>query len=366
MGSKFLTISDRERFSRFPEEITENDIITFFTLSELDLAQIPVYSAPYNRLGFALQLCALRYLGFSPEDLSTVPTDALEYLGKLLSVSPSELQEYGNRPQTKAEHLQKVMKYLSFRKATPIDLEIFNAWLLERALEHDRPSLLLQMACKKLHQEKIVRPGITVLERTIIAVRSESQREVYRRLSPVLTNDLKNAMDKIVAPDSSGERTMLFWLRKSASQNTPKSILKSIDKLNWLKSLGVHDWEILSINPNRLKLLAQLGRKYSKQSLFRASDERRYPILIALFYQSLVDLIDETIDIFDRYLAESYAKSERKLDEFKKSVDRSKNEKVWYLRDIGSRILNHDDIADGELRAAIYQYIARDKLQNNR
>jgi len=42
------------------------DLIAFFTLSESDLAQIPVAAAPHNQLGFALQRCALRYLGFAP------------------------------------------------------------------------------------------------------------------------------------------------------------------------------------------------------------------------------------------------------------------------------------------------------------
>ena len=58
MPGRFLTVTERERLDRFPQEVAPTDVITFFTLSTADRDQIPVKSAPHNRLGFALQLCA--------------------------------------------------------------------------------------------------------------------------------------------------------------------------------------------------------------------------------------------------------------------------------------------------------------------
>ena len=39
-----------------------------FTLSESNLEFVKQQRGDHNRLGFALQLCALRYLGFCPDD----------------------------------------------------------------------------------------------------------------------------------------------------------------------------------------------------------------------------------------------------------------------------------------------------------
>ena len=51
---------------------------------------------------------------------------------------------------------------LGFRKARAADVRDLRAsWLVERALEHDRPTLLLQLACEKLRTDKVVRPGPT-------------------------------------------------------------------------------------------------------------------------------------------------------------------------------------------------------------
>jgi len=68
MPGQFFSNAERERLQRFPREVAPGDLIAFFTLSESDLAQVPVTAAPHNQLGFALQLCALRYLGFAPDD----------------------------------------------------------------------------------------------------------------------------------------------------------------------------------------------------------------------------------------------------------------------------------------------------------
>jgi hypothetical protein len=52
-------------------------------------------------------------------------------------------------------------------------------------LEHDRPTLLLQLACEKLRADKIVRPGPTRLERLVVAVRQEARYETFRLLEPL-------------------------------------------------------------------------------------------------------------------------------------------------------------------------------------
>ena len=92
----------------------------------------------------------------------------------------------GRRGQTRTEHLRQIRQYLDFRKATAGDLSRLESWLVDRALEHDRPTLLLRMACEHLRGLRIERPGVTHLERLIAAARQWVQHETYRRLAPIL------------------------------------------------------------------------------------------------------------------------------------------------------------------------------------
>ena len=77
MPMVFLADSERERLSSFPTDVPPDDMSGFFILTELDKQQIPVTSSSSNRLGFALQLCALRYLGFCPDNVTHAPVSVV-------------------------------------------------------------------------------------------------------------------------------------------------------------------------------------------------------------------------------------------------------------------------------------------------
>lgn len=98
-----LTDAERERLTGFPREVPEEDIFSFFTLSGVDRALVPERSALAIRLGFALSLCAVRYPGFCPDDLSAVPGTVLWYVGQQIGAPPEAIGDYGRRRQTRSE-----------------------------------------------------------------------------------------------------------------------------------------------------------------------------------------------------------------------------------------------------------------------
>lgn len=65
-------------------------------------------------------------------------------------IAPEVLSGYGDREQTRSDHLLQIQRYLGFRRASAADLRELGDWLLARALQHDRPTLLFQMACERL------------------------------------------------------------------------------------------------------------------------------------------------------------------------------------------------------------------------
>jgi len=85
---RFLSDVQREQLSGFPAELDGEALDRFFTLSDADLAEVRRRHGGSNRLGWAVQLCGLRMLGFCPDEMTSVPAVAVRFLARQLDVDP--------------------------------------------------------------------------------------------------------------------------------------------------------------------------------------------------------------------------------------------------------------------------------------
>lgn len=362
MPVNFLSEAERSRLSQFPDAVSESDLIQYFTLTPDDQVQIKRQRRSENRLGFALQLCTLRYLGFCPDDLQSVLTEVVESLAQQLQTPVASLTRYAQRTQTRTEHLQQIQFYLGFRDPTVQDFKQLARWLLERAMEHDNMTSLFQLAAEKLYSEKIVRPGVTTLERMVSTARRQATVKTYRLLKPLLTRQRRSFLDQLLEPDATLRNTRLNWLRRPATTNSPTAILTAVEKIRYLRQHQVHQWDVSCLNPNRLKFLARLAKKVTNQSLQRAPVERRYPILVAFAQQMLIEVTDEAVDLFIRCLAETHGRARRDLQTFRQQEAVTINEKVILLRQLGQVVLD-PAVTDPQVRSDIFTRIPRERLQ---
>jgi hypothetical protein len=121
------------------------------------------------------------------------------------------------------------------------DFKALADWLLERALEHDKPTLLYELICEKLRSDQLLRPGVTRLERLVAEARERAQTETFRQLTPLLTDDCQRFLDTLLEPDPARGLTPLTWLRRPAISNSPRAILGNLEKLAFLRAAGVED-----------------------------------------------------------------------------------------------------------------------------
>jgi TnpA family transposase len=363
MPEHWLTEAEMVRLTSYPPEIPEADVVTFFTLTESDRRLLAELRGDDNRLGFALQLCTLRYLGFVPADLAQAPMPVIKFLSRQLALTPVIITSYGERSQTRTDHLQEIERHLGFHKATAAEKTDVERWLRERALEHDRPLLLLQLLCEKVHAQRIIRPGLTLLERSVTTARQQAQTATWTLIAPLLGEQDQLKLDQLLVVEEKYGLTPLTWYRTGATSHSPGAILKVLEKITALRATGLTGCDLTGLNPNRLKLLARLGRKATNQALERMAPERRYPILLTFLHQTLTDTIDEAVDLYDRCLAEAYARAGRELDEFRQSVAQATNEKVRLFQTVG-RILLDPAVSDAEIRGLIYQQITPETLRS--
>jgi TnpA family transposase len=68
---------------------------------------------PHNRLGFAIQLCGLRYRGGYSDRARSSPRP-LAFVGEQLGIAPEALADYAARGPTRYEQLDTTARWLAF------------------------------------------------------------------------------------------------------------------------------------------------------------------------------------------------------------------------------------------------------------
>jgi hypothetical protein len=277
MPRSFLTQKEIEELQSFPESISYNDLITFFTLIGNDLAEIRLKKTA-NQLAFAIYLCSLRYMGYFPKNIERTPNVIIGFLTKQLELSEEiALGNYTKRSQTQSTHHRIVEQYLGFSAIDDTYKNELYTWVMKRALEHDSPSFLFRLTVDKLKQDKRTRFGLRKIEGIISQAREGARQETYNSLKVYLDDHTRNALDQLLVSESTAP---LSWLVKKTTTHSPESILNILSKIRTIRDLGTQGWTFPAINRNRIKLLVRQGKKSTNQALQRSKPERRYTILM--------------------------------------------------------------------------------------
>jgi hypothetical protein len=204
---------ERERLERFPDEIALQDLRGSFTLKAADRDLVFAQHGP-ARVGVAVALCALRFMGFVPDDLASLPEHALVWVCEQVEADPADVLAYRRRAQTRSEDLAAVRSHLGFRAASAQDLDALARWLVGRAVEHDQPSALFSLAAEHLLARQIARPSVEQLARLIATAREATPTTPPGSMGSPRCRDLRPMSAWSAtrpAPAAAGSRAATDW-----------------------------------------------------------------------------------------------------------------------------------------------------------
>ena len=98
----------------------EAALLRHYLLADDDLIHIDRRRRPENRIGFALQLCALRYPGRTLAPGELIPHTVSAFLGAQLGIAGETLAAYAVRRQTRHQHMEALRRHGLRNAALPV------------------------------------------------------------------------------------------------------------------------------------------------------------------------------------------------------------------------------------------------------
>lgn len=140
-------------------------VIRHCTLDDDDRDLVFERRDAHNRLGFAVQLCTLRYPGRLVGEGETPPELMLRLLAEQVDAAPSDFERYGCGAETGRRHAAELLGRLSLRRASVQDRRAVMAMLENQAVGRDEPAYLIAEMVAGFRQAGCALPPIETVER---------------------------------------------------------------------------------------------------------------------------------------------------------------------------------------------------------
>jgi len=309
-----LTAEQQRRYGRYVDDPDQAQLDRYFHLDTAARELVEIRRGEHNRLGFAVQIGTVRFLGTFLADPREVPWVVAAHLAAQLGIAdPGVLKQYAVRDGTNRLHageIQHVYGYRDFADpAVQLDLA---GWLEARTrLASERPGVLFDLATARLLEAKVLLPGPTVLARLVASVRGHAAARLWAALAAVPDSGQRARLEGLlVVPD--GERSStLDRLRRGPTSVTATGLLGALHRLEEIRALDVGGLDLSFVSPGRLEALARHATTAKAQAVARMSEQRRTATLLAVARHLEAAAGDDALDLLDQLLGGILARADR-------------------------------------------------------
>lgn len=230
-------LSALERNSLLALPDNQDDLIRYYSFSEQDLSIIVQHRGAANRLGFAIQLCYMRYPGIILPPDEPPDQSLLRIVCSQLQIDHQAWERYAERAETRREHLLELQSVFGFKTFTMRHYRSAMHGLEELAWQTDKGILLASVLIQNLRNQLILFPSVNVIERICAEAITRATRRIYISLTESLSPEQKQQLDALLNFRENSKATILSWLRQSPSAPNAKHMLEHLERLKTIEAL---------------------------------------------------------------------------------------------------------------------------------
>jgi TnpA family transposase len=364
MPVSFLTPEQERRYGQYPDHVSAEQLARYFHLDDTDRAFVLTHRGAHMRLGSAIQLGTVRFLGTFLEDPCDVPASVVGFVGSQLGISIIGTLESYRGNQWRWRHPLEIRKRYGYRDFSNAPAQ----WRLLRWLYAlcwtgtDRPSSLFDQATAWLVTHKVLLPGASVLERTIARVRDRANSRLWRLLAARITAAQKERLEALLVVPENARQSPMDRLRSGPVLQSTPELARAIKRLDEVRQLAVGLPPTDKLPKTRVLALARFANAAKAQAVARMPDERRAATLLAFIRVLEASAQDDVLDLFDMIVTKIWADAIQKGRDARLRGLGDLDAAALTLKAACSLVVNKE-IEDADLRKAIFAVVATVDLE---
>jgi TnpA family transposase len=230
-----------------PSRLSEFDLQQYFRLSNSDVEALTDRFRIDRRAGAAVQLLCLRAAGRPFDRFASIPRALLRYVGEALALPAptiASLRAIYARRQTLYEHQLWVKEYLGIRDVDQRASDQLATYLQAHANEVVSVDELVTAAQHWLYQHQLLIPAERAVRDLARKCYDTAEKAIHVAVTAAVPPPVLFRCRQAVYETRAGNTyTVLEWLKTPPRRHSPTTLAETLDKITFLKQLGVHEWK---------------------------------------------------------------------------------------------------------------------------
>ncbi|WP_320202251.1 Tn3 family transposase (plasmid) [Agrobacterium sp. rho-13.3] len=304
---KLLKDQDRRKLIDIP--VDEASLIRHYSLSLADRLEIELRRRNHNRLGFAIQLCLMRYPGRVLGAEEIPPRAMLRFVADQIGVAPEAFALYARREETRRDHTARSMMYLDTRSATLQDRRAALLAAIHASTTSDDGAAIVSSIVAAFRERGTLLPAIDTIERIGLAGRAIARRRAETTLIKDVPHDTLRSLDRLLEVDPSIGQTRFHWLRSAPEAPGASNLVALTERIAFLRRLEIDPTLQARIAAERWD---QMIREGNATPAWLANDfnaSRRHALIVAQIIKLSQKLTDDAVTMFIKLMGKLFSQA---------------------------------------------------------
>ena len=279
---------------------------------------------PHNRLGFTLQLCALRYPGRLLSPGEVIRCEVLRFLAAQLELKADDLLPYASREETRHEHLAVLRRVYGYKTFSGRGARALKTWLAGQAELARSNEDLARRLVDQCRRSQTILPALSTIERLCADALVDAERRIEARIADRLSPSMRVRLDALLTEMVDDRLTRFVWLRQFEVGGNSAAAVRMLERLEFLQNIDISPDVLTEIPPHRVTRLRRQGERYFADGLRDISGDRRLAILAVCVVEWKAAIADAVVETHDRIVGKTWREakqiSDARIDDAKSAI----------------------------------------------